>query len=57
MTHRPASTEAFLQAVLDNEGLSLGEQKQALHAALTAVIRKQMIETHARAVDAARTVA
>ena len=57
MTHRPASTEAFLQAVLESEGLSLEEQKQALHAALTAVIRRQMIETHARAVDAARTVA
>ena len=57
MMTRPASTEAFLQAVLDSEGLSLDEQRQALHAALTAVIRKQMIETHARAVDAARTVA
>jgi hypothetical protein len=37
--------------------LTLDEQRKALHEALSAVIRKQMIETHARAVDAARTVA
>jgi hypothetical protein len=57
MKHRPASTAAFLQAVLETEGLTLDEQRKALHEALSAVIRKQMIETHARAVDAARTVA
>jgi hypothetical protein len=57
MKQRPASTAAFLQAVLETEGLTLDEQRKALHEALSAVIRKQMIETHARAVDAARTVA
>ncbi len=57
MKQRPASTAAFLQGVLDAEGLTLDEQRKALHEALSAVIRKQMIETHARAVDAARTVA
>jgi len=51
-----ASHSALIQAVLEAEGLTLAEQKEALHAALTAVIRKQMTETHARAVDAARTV-
>jgi hypothetical protein len=57
MKDRPASNSAFVLAILENEGLTLAEQKQALHAALTAVIRKQMIETHGIAVDAARTVA
>jgi hypothetical protein len=57
MKQRPASTAAFLQAVLETEGLTLDEQRKGLHEALSAVIRKQMIETHARAVDAARTVA
>jgi hypothetical protein len=57
MKQGPASTAAFLQAVLETEGLTLDEQRKALHEALSAVIRKQMIETHARAVDAARTVA
>jgi Arc/MetJ family transcription regulator len=51
-----ASHSALIQAVLEAEGLTLAEQKEALHAALTAVIRKQMTETHARAVDAARKV-
>ena len=41
----PASPAAFLQAILDAEGLTLAQQKEALHAALSAVIRKQMQET------------
>jgi hypothetical protein len=46
----PASPAAFLQAILDAEGLSLAQQKEALHAALSAVIRKQMQETFERRV-------
>ena len=49
MTH-PASPAAFLQAILDAEGLSLPQQKEALHAALSAVIRRQMQETFERRV-------
>jgi hypothetical protein len=49
MTH-PASPAAFLQAILDAEGLTLAQQKEALHAALSAVIRKQMQETFDRRV-------
>ena len=49
MTH-PASPTAFLQAILDAEGLTLAQQKEALHAALSAVIRKQMQETFERRV-------
>ncbi len=50
MKQSPASTEAFLQAILDAEGLTLTEQYKALHAALSAVVRKQMIEVHGRPV-------
>ena len=50
MTH-PASPAAFIQAILDAEGLTLAQQKEALHAALSAVIRRQMIETHERSVE------
>jgi hypothetical protein len=50
MKARPASTPAFLLAILDTEGLTLAEQKQALHAALSAVIRKQMQAAHERPV-------
>ena len=46
----PASPAAFLQAILDAEGLTLAQQKEALHAALSAVIRKQMKETVERRV-------
>ena len=49
MTH-PASPAAFLQAILDAEGLTLAQQKDALHAALSADIRKQMQETFDRRV-------
>jgi hypothetical protein len=45
---RPASHAAFLQAILDAEGLTLAEQKKALHDALSAVIRKQMQIAHER---------
>jgi hypothetical protein len=48
--NNPASSAAFLQALLDAEGLSLAQQKEALHAALSAVIRKQMQETFERRV-------
>jgi hypothetical protein len=48
--NNPASPAAFLQALLDAEGLSLAQQKEALHAALSAVIRKQMQETFERRV-------
>ena len=41
----PASPAAFIQAILDAEGMTLAQQKEALHAALSAVIRKQMQET------------
>jgi hypothetical protein len=51
MKARPASTAALLQAILDTEGLTLAEQKQALHAALSAVIRKQMQAAHERRVS------
>ena len=44
----PASPAAFLQAIMDQEGLTLAQQKEALHAALSAVIRRQMQETHER---------
>jgi len=50
MKEFPASTSALLQAILDSEGLTLEEQKQALHEALSAVIRKQMQATHERLV-------
>ena len=46
----PASPAAFIQAILDAEGLTLAQQKEALHAALSAVIRKQMQETFERRV-------
>ena len=46
----PASPAAFIQAILDAEGLTLAQQKEALHAALSAVIRKQMHETFERRV-------
>jgi hypothetical protein len=46
----PSSPAAFLQAILDAEGLTLAQQKEALHAALSAVIRKQMQETFDRRV-------
>ena len=46
----PASPAAFLQAILDAEGLTLAQQKEALHTALSAVIRKQMQETFERRV-------
>ena len=46
----PASPAAFLQAILDAEGLTLAQQKEALHTALSAVIRRQMQETHERKV-------
>jgi hypothetical protein len=46
----PASPAAFLQAILDAEGLTLAQQKEALHAALSAIIRKQMQETFERRV-------
>ena len=49
MTHT-ASPAAFIQAILDAEGLTLAQQKEALHAALSAVIRKQMQETFERRV-------
>lgn len=45
-----ASNAALLQAILDAEGLTLAEQKKALHEALSAVIRKQMQEAHEREV-------
>jgi hypothetical protein len=48
---RPASNSAFVLAILDTEGLTLAEQKQALHAALSAVIRKQMQAAHERRVS------
>ena len=44
----PASPAAFIQAILGAEGLTLAQQKEALHEALSAVIRRQMIETHER---------
>jgi len=44
------SPAAFLQAILDAEGLTPTQQKEALHAALSAVIRKQMQETFERRV-------
>ena len=44
----PASPAAFIQAILDAEGLTLAQQKEALHAALSAVIRRQMQETFER---------
>lgn len=47
---RPASHSAFLQAILDAEGLTLAEQLDALQAAYTAVLRKLQTETHARPV-------
>lgn len=50
MTH-PASPAAFLQAILDAEGLTLAQQKEAPRAALSAVIRKQMQETFERRVE------
>ena len=56
MKARPASTSAFIQSVLDAEGLTLEQQFDALQDALSAVNRKIQAETHERAVDAARTV-
>ena len=47
---RPASPAAFLQAILDSEGLTLTEQLDALQAAYAAVSRKLQTETHARPV-------
>jgi len=44
------SPAAFLQAILDAEGLTLTQQKEALHTALSAVIRRQMQETFERRV-------
>ena len=44
------SPAAFLQAIMDQEGLTLTQQKEALHAALSAVIRRQMQETFERRV-------
>jgi hypothetical protein len=44
------SHAAVIQAILDSEGLTLAEQKQVLHEALTAVLRKQMEATHERKV-------
>ena len=46
----PASPAAFLQAILDAEGLTLAQQKETLHTALSAVIRRQMQETFERRV-------
>ena len=46
----PASPAAFLQAIMDQEGLTLAQQKEVLHAALSAVIRRQMQETFERRV-------
>ena len=46
----PASPAAFIQAILDAEGLTLAQQKEALHAALSAVIRRQMQEAFERRV-------
>ena len=45
-----ASNAALLQAILDAEGLTLVQQKEALHTALSAVIRRQMQETFERRV-------
>ena len=44
------SPAAFLQAILDAEGMTLAQQKEALHTALSAVIRRQMQETFERRV-------
>ena len=53
---QPASDAAFLQAIMDGEGLSLDEQYRALSQALTAVNRKRQEAIQMRAVDAARRV-
>jgi hypothetical protein len=45
-----ASPAACLMAILDAEGLTLAEQKAALHMALGAVIRKQAAAAHGRPV-------
>ena len=50
MKFTPASPEALLLAILDSEGLTLAEQYNALHAALSAVVRRQMTEVHGRPV-------
>ena len=56
MKARPASTSAFIQSILDLEGIPLDKQRDALQDALGAVNRRMQAEIHERAVDAARTV-
>ena len=47
---RMASDAAFLQAIMDAEGLTLEQQKIALQSALTAVLLKLQAQTHERTV-------
>jgi hypothetical protein len=45
-----ASTAALLQAILAQEGLTLKHQHEALHQALSAVIRRRQEEAHEKEV-------
>jgi hypothetical protein len=45
---RMASDAAFLQAIMDAEGMTLEQQKTALQKALTAVLVKLQAQTHER---------
>ena len=50
MKQKPASPSAFVQAVLDIEGLTLQEQYDVLQLATAAVNRKRQEESHNRKV-------